>query len=202
MKEYIRNHGLSNVLAYEGALPALTLALECHIDNSIAKRLIHAVAYVQEQNIQDGYVCTPIGMAFFKGKLKMVREMVLMQGVNINLKEGTDNLTPLLQAVRRHPGNNRIALHLLKFDADPLCRDRNGVTALGMAACWGDYDLVRRMCNKAHFTTLKALEDENEYGIPAQVGMMRNVIIGRENMKWFNKTLKFLTRKISDLPDA
>ena len=201
VKKYIRNHGLLDVLAYEGALPALTLTLECHLDNSIAIMLIRAGANVQEKSIQeDGYSCTPLGMAIFKGKLKMVQEMVLMQGVNINLKEGKDKLTPLLQAVRRHPLNSRIAHHLLKFGADPLCRDRNGVTALGMAACWGDYSLVKKMCRNANFTTSTALQDIHGYNLLQQVGMMRTVIVDPETLKWFNRTFKFLARIIDGLP--
>ena len=103
--------------------------------------------------------------------------------IDIYLREGIDNSTPLLLAVRIHSSKTRTAYLLMEHGAHPLCMDERGVIALCVAASWAKYTLVKKML--IQIRDLNDIDEraripvplnENGYSIFHQVKLMLDVI--------------------------
>ena len=125
----------------------MTVAIMSNPNSEIAMMILNAGARPQLRNIDHGkQISTPLGMAVYLGQTSMISSMLVNATVDIDidLREGIDNLTPLLLAVRRHGSKSRIAILLMEHGAHPLCMDERGVTALCVAASWAKYTLVKK----------------------------------------------------------
>ena len=154
---YIQQHGPLNPSIPSDFSP-LTVAIMDNHDDKIAKLLCRAGALPSLRSwkknshgrrINSNKISTPLGMAVLLCKKSIIYMILSCNRTNdhleIDMKEGLDGSTPLLRTVRLHPFETRIALTLMKCNADPLVQDADGVTALGMAASWANLRLVKMM---------------------------------------------------------
>jgi hypothetical protein len=159
-KKYVRTYikeGGRVTPASEYDLSPLTVAIMSNHDRGIALMLLEAGAPLQPENIREkNGIYTPLGMAVSLGQTKMVKTILEYDRSNayinhrpmeidINLREGEDDLTPLLRAVLIHSSKRDIAHLLMKRGADPLDIDEYGITALSMAASWVKLTMVEDM---------------------------------------------------------
>ena len=83
--------------------------------------------------------------AVTNNSLEHVTRYLEDSGVDIEMKHGLKENTPLFQAASLYFTDNTIATMLLDKGADPFAQNKHGDTALGMAAFWGNLELVKAM---------------------------------------------------------
>ena len=173
-KEYVRTYikeGGRVTPAREHDLSPLTVAIMTNRDSAIAIMLLEAGAPLQPNDIREEEgIQTPLGMAVSLGQTTMVKKILEYDRhnavmnhrsveIDINLREGEDDLTPLLRAVLIHSSKSDIARILMKRGANPLDIDEYGITALSMAASWVKLTMVRYMLK---IIRIQRKEDESD----------------------------------------
>ena len=230
VKWYIQQHGPLNPSIPSDFSP-LTVAIMHNHDDEIAKMLCRAGALPQLRSwkmnctsstqvmekfrgrrIYSNEISTPLGMAILLCNKPIIYTILSCNRTNdhfehldIDMKEGLDGSTPLLQIVRRHPFETRIALTLMKCNADPLVQDADGITALGMAASWANLTLVlmmlvtiRKQRGLNQTDPIHVPKNHNGYSIYDQVKCMQHVFWSKKKLARFKKILELLeTQTIS-----
>ncbi len=91
---------------------------------------------------QDGHGFTALIAAARAGQLDSLR-LLARRGANLNLRGGGNDWTPVMHAL--HKFRRRSAVTLIELGADVNARTRSGMTALMMAAGYGDAGSVRAL---------------------------------------------------------
>ena len=101
--------------------------------------------------------------------LEDVKRCLEDSGVDIEMTGGVKLSTPLILATSLYFVNNEIAMLLLAKKANPFAQNKDGDTSLGMAAFWGNVELVKTIldmsediqpltCNRNGYTACSQTE--------------------------------------------
>jgi len=97
--------------------------------------------------------------------------------VDIEMTRGVKLSTPLILATSLYFVNNEIAMLLLDKKANPFAQNKDGDTALGMAAFWGNLELVKTILDRSE--DMQPLTfNRNGYSACSQTEMMAYVCRG------------------------
>jgi hypothetical protein len=88
---------------------------------------------------------------------------------------GPKKTTLLIEAVSRFPLDNMIALLLLDAGASGITKNIDGDTALGIAASWGNLELVQAMMTGGHVTAENMPKNSSGYTPYKQAQIMRRM---------------------------
>nr|XP_056709266.1 NF-kappa-B inhibitor epsilon [Euleptes europaea] len=113
-----------------------------------------ALQYLQLQNWQ-GLTCLHIST--LKGNLQLMA-LLVKNGADINVQDGTSGKTPLHLAVENH--DEMAVKHLLQMGAQVDARMYNGCTPLHLAVGRRDATIAAILCHSGADTLLRNMEDE------------------------------------------
>ena len=113
-------------------------------------------------------------------------------GVDIEMTGGVKLSTPLILAASLYFVNNEIAMLLLANKANPFAQNKDGDTALGMAAFWCNIELVKTIVDMSE--DMKPLTcNRNGYSAYTQTEMMAYVCRANPiKLEKFNKIAELL----------
>jgi ankyrin repeat protein len=94
--------------------------------------------------------------------------------VDIDMTSGQHGSTPLIEAVSLYPRTNDIACLLLEKDANPFQMNKQHDTALGIAASWGNVELVKIMTSVCGEVPTMST-NKNGYSAYDQAELMQHV---------------------------
>ena len=132
-------------------LPALLgiLAGTCgrHVETPLAaaaargdRNALNSLVQAGKVNAPDSRGCTALIAAARAGQVESIQTLVRL-GADPDLRGGGNDWTPIMHAI--HKFRHRAVTALLDAGADPNFRTRSGLTALTMAAGYGDARMVR-----------------------------------------------------------
>ena len=114
-----------------------------------------------------------------------------LENCNIEMTGGDNESTPFIEAASLYYADNTIAMLLLERGASPFIQNKNGDTALGMAAFWGNLELVEAML--ANSGKVPAMSrNVNGYTAHTQARMMSKICTNFEKYNDFREIMTLL----------
>ncbi|XP_013909599.1 PREDICTED: NF-kappa-B inhibitor epsilon [Thamnophis sirtalis] len=112
---------------------------------------------VQDLQLQNWQGLTCLHISTLKGNLQLM-ELLVQNGANINVQDGTSGKTPLHLAVENH--DEMAVKHLLRWGAQVDSQMYNGCTPLHLAVGRNDAAIAAILCHSGADTLLRNMENE------------------------------------------
>jgi ankyrin repeat protein len=147
VKKYCKDQNFLEDIYGPDRTPLLRAMRLYHYDDQIVMALLNAGAEPQAVSY---WGTTPLGLALRMNAKKIVRKMLKYQledptQFNTEFKEGDEDSTPLIEAVRSTDRKNKNVMKLLDMNANPQNPNIYGETALGIAIRQGNGDIIRKI---------------------------------------------------------